>query len=222
MTTVSVNRRKLEEQHRRIRQRRARLEQEEQRISNLLRKLKTGPRQRKSANANGRKRADKSSNVADTDALIRAVGNRDVRAVRRQLRVGADPNCRSEERMPLLLSAVYTPDNLPVVRALLRAGANVDAADDSGTTPLIASVSDSNLSLVKELVKRGANVNARNSDGDTPLTNAACWGSLRVVRYLLSHRADARITDGADVSAADLARQQGHLEIAKLIERALR
>ncbi len=118
-----------------------------------------------------------------------------------------------------MLLAAYKPRNLPVVRELLRRGADPNLSDNEGNTALLVSVRDDELDVVRELVRRRANVNARSQAGDTPLTNAAAWGSYAVSKYLLKSGADPNLADGEEISAAELARQQGHAKIAQMIER---
>ena len=151
--------------------------------------------------------------------LVNAVQDGDLAKLRALLKDGADPDVRNAQGEPVLLMAAYKPHGLRIVKELLKAGADVNAADRDKNCPLIVSVRDENLSVVRELVRQGANINARNSDGDTPLTNAACWGSERVVRFLLAHSANPNLRDGMNISAAELARQQGHTKIAALMQR---
>src|SRR4249919_4147064 len=56
---------------------------------------------------------------------------------------------------------------------LLRSGADVNAADEDGTTPLIHAVIESDVRLVKLLIENGANVNAKNALDSTALMYAA-------------------------------------------------
>jgi len=97
----------------------------------------------------------------------------------------------------------------------------VDGRDGTGSTPLIACARDDCLDNVTELLRSGANINATNSEGDTPLTNAACWGSARVVECLLKYGADPKLSDSLGVSPEEIARQQGHREIATTIRLAV-
>jgi ankyrin repeat protein len=61
-------------------------------------------------------------------------------------------------------------DNLEVITFLVERGADVNAHDNHGTTPLIYACRDGgNLEIIKFLVERGADVNARAEDGYTPL-----------------------------------------------------
>jgi len=54
------------------------------------------------------------------------------------------------------------------VRLLAQAGANVNARDNEGNSPLHeTSLTD----VEEELLKLGANLNARNKDGETPISN---------------------------------------------------
>jgi ankyrin repeat protein len=138
------------------------------------------------------------------------------------LREGVDPNSKTTNGEPLLLLAASVDGGEKVVRLMLDAGADVDARDGSGNTPLIASAADDRIKIVQLLIDRGADVNARNRDGDTPLTNAACWGAERVTKLLLARGANPRLTDGQDTSAAMLAETHGHGSIVSVLQKAER
>ena len=89
--------------------------------------------------------------------------------------------------------------NLPIITALLRAGADPSARTKRGATPLhIAAFTRDDLSLVKELLMAGADVNARDEDGATPLHSAASSASPNVIAELLKAGAEvnARTTRG--------------------------
>jgi ankyrin repeat protein len=60
--------------------------------------------------------------------------------------------------------------SVKIARLLIERGANVNAADREGLTPLHIAVSEGpGIELAKLLVLRGADVNARNHEGHTPL-----------------------------------------------------
>ncbi len=128
-------------------------------------------------------------------------------------------DARDSEGKSAVLRAVYTKNNMTVLRILIDAGADIDARDYEQNTALIACADT--IAYVKALVEAGADVNVRNIDGDTPLTNAACWGAKKVVEYLLQHGAVPLLSDGVGLTPRDLAVRQGHNTIARLISSAI-
>jgi uncharacterized protein len=91
------------------------------------------------------------------------------------------------------------------VKMLLAMGANVDAADNAGDTPLLAAACNcaaidmpDTLESMRLLLDASANVEARDKDGDTPLMRAAGWGQMDNVKLLWDHGAkiDARDNHG--------------------------
>jgi uncharacterized protein len=101
-------------------------------------------------------------------------------------------------RTPLHYAAIdQAPDT---VKALLAAGADVDAREDTGQyTPLMfAAQKDSNIEVVKALVEAGADTNLTNKSGETPLFIATMSpgkgpGGAEIIRFLLEHGADPGI-----------------------------
>ncbi|HWB32740.1 MAG TPA: ankyrin repeat domain-containing protein [Acidobacteriaceae bacterium] len=89
------------------------------------------------------------------------------------------------------------------VRLLAEAGANVNARDDDGNTPLHETFLDD---VAEELIKLGADVNARNKDGETPLMTTV---SNDMVRVLIKHGADPYIRDNDGKTAFDDASRHG-------------
>jgi uncharacterized protein len=102
-------------------------------------------------------------------------------------------------RTPLHYAAV--DNKLDDVNALIAAGAEIDAREDTGQyTPLMfAAQNDDNIEVVKALVEAGADVNLTNRKGETPLfiaTASPAYNGTRgaeIIRYLLDHGADPYI-----------------------------
>ena len=67
-----------------------------------------------------------------------------------------------------------------MVELLLRAGANVKAANRYGVTPLSLACTNGNGALVERLLEAGADPNLALPGGETPLMTAARTGSARV------------------------------------------
>ncbi len=51
----------------------------------------------------------------------------------------------------------------------LEQGADINARNENGSTPLLLAVSNGNVNIAELLITQGADINARNSDGNTPL-----------------------------------------------------
>ena len=95
-------------------------------------------------------------------------------------------------------AAEYT-GNPTIVRLVLQAGADPNAPDDDGLTPLHWGAENSNPMVVTHLLDAGADLNARDNDGYTALHWAAAQsGNGRVVKALLDRGADpfAESNDG--------------------------
>ncbi len=112
-----------------------------------------------------------------------------------------------------LLEAVREGD-LAAVRARLAAGADVNAADEHGYTPLMAAAGRGDLEVVRLLLDAGADLAARNQLGTTALHQAASEaGHLEACRRLFDDPTSSGerafeamrvlLAAGADVNATD-------------------
>jgi ankyrin repeat protein len=106
-------------------------------------------------------------------------------------------------------------------RLLLEHGAavNVVAANPTRVMALHSAASARNLEAARLLLDHGAPVNARQMGGWVPIHAAAQNGDRAMVEMLLEHGADASLANDAGKTAADVAREKGHAEIAALLER---
>ena len=99
----------------------------------------------------------------------------------------------------VLHQAAQHTTNPTIVRLLLQAGADPNAPDDNGLTPLHAGAWNSNPMVVSHLVDGGADLSARENDGYTALHYAAAQsGNGRVIKVLLDRGANpmAESNDG--------------------------
>jgi ankyrin repeat protein len=103
-------------------------------------------------------------------------------------------------------TAAPEPPWVTNVRLLLDSGANVEARDEEGETPLIQAASFGQTETFNLLLERGAKINARNKRGMTPLIVAACACAIAtmnstydIMKILLEKGANvnARTHDGA-------------------------
>lgn len=97
--------------------------------------------------------------------------------------------------------------------SLVQHGANVNAADIAGNTPLMYLISsgytmysfNSAMYAVKFLVSHGADVNHQNNVGETPLMLASKGCGVQGVKQLLALGADPMVKDAAGNTALSLA-----------------
>lgn len=139
--------------------------------------------------------------------------------VRELLELGANPNDRDDRGYtPLLWAALRAAvgQQIPVVAALLQAGADPNAVTQEGdSTVLMWAVQSGNRDVVIHLIDHGARVNQAANEV-TPLMVAAQEGNEGMVRFLLSRGADPGAKAGR-FTAADYAEYRGHGEIARVL-----
>ena len=94
--------------------------------------------------------------------------------------------------------------------ALIKAGADAEARDPRGMTPLIIAVAASRYDVVTVLLDAGAHVNAQASGNVTALHVAAGVGDIHMVRTLVLAGADVSLTttDGSDAESIVLSGPQ--------------
>jgi ankyrin repeat protein len=99
----------------------------------------------------------------------------------------------------------------------VRAGADVNAPQGDGATPLHWAVYKVDRELVAELLKRGAKPNAMNKYGSSPLSEAVKLANVELVKMLLDAGADAESPNADGETALMLAARAGALDVAKLL-----
>ncbi|MDR0327432.1 MAG: ankyrin repeat domain-containing protein [Planctomycetaceae bacterium] len=106
---------------------------------------------------------------------------------------------------------------IKIVKNLVSRGADVNAKDDYGFTPLYGAAVQGHVETVQFLVSKGAKVNTKNKDGDTPLLGATKGGYVEIVKFLVSKGADVNVKDQFGSSPLNYAAWSGHVEITKLL-----
>ena len=124
----------------------------------------------------------------------------------------ATADLQSQEVTPLHIAA--SGNDLQKVVLLLEKGAELEARDTAGGTPLmIAAGGSSTPEIVQLLIEKGAEVNARSTIGLTPLMFAAGDSSTPgIVQLLLEKGADALAKDKEGKKAIDHAQENEKLK----------
>ena len=87
-------------------------------------------------------------------------------------------------------TSFFVEENLPLLRAMLAHGANINVNSFDKFTALHNAVLEERLRTVELLIKGGADVNAADPGGQTPLMCAARNAAPDITRLLLEHRAN--------------------------------
>jgi ankyrin repeat protein len=160
--------------------------------------------------------APETNGPISADEFIRAVANNRTALIDWYFVHHLDPNARAKQDRPLLVAAVLQQD-AGTIQRLLRAGACVDLADESGLTPLMAAAMNGNIELIHTFLPLATNPAATDRNGRTALDYAVAAGKNEAVEVLLPTAADLarRGKDGRDLFAVAL--DSGNPQIIDLI-----
>jgi hypothetical protein len=131
---------------------------------------------------------------------------------------GADPNvCGYTNATPLHAAAFRGCTE--VVKKLLEYGANKEAQNAAGMTPLYFASGDTipQPHSVRLLLEHGVDVNARANDGSTPLHRAARYGHLDSARLLLEHGGDPGAINDEGKTPLQIASERLDHEVSNLL-----
>src|SRR5437763_7083131 len=134
-----------------------------------------------------------SLSAANSSTLVEAVKAGD-RAAVRTLLTRSTVNAPEADGMTALHWAVRA-DDVETAQLLIRAGANVSAANRYGITPLSLAAMNGNAVIARALLNAGANANAIGPDGETVLMIAARSGSGDVVKALLERGVNPNVAE---------------------------
>ena len=112
--------------------------------------------------------------------------------------------CGPSETDRALLDAAEN-GNIKAVEQAIVDGAEVDAKDSDGWTPLHNAALKGHKKIVELLIAKGADVNAKGSSGWTPLHFAANGGYMEVAKLLIAKGVDVNATTGDGVTPLDRA-----------------
>jgi ankyrin repeat protein len=125
--------------------------------------------------------------------------------------------CAGAHAQTPLANLIQNGERAAALEAIHAPGADVNAAQGDGTTPLHWAVYKVDRELVAELLRSGAKADVTNRYGSSPLAEAVKLGNLELVEQLLDAGADVDSPNGDGQTALMLAARVGSLEIAQLL-----
>ncbi len=159
--------------------------------------------------------------AVDQKVMYDAALNGELEKVKESLRQGADLNDVDNEGRTALMYASFN-GHTEIVRLLLDEGAGVGTRDPMGRTALLFASTGPFVETVKLLLDHHADPNITDNDEHfSPLMHAAAEGQLEVVKLLIERGADPALKDIDGETAALFARNNGHTEVAGLIQATL-
>jgi len=160
--------------------------------------------------------------------LSQAAVNGNAAIIRALLASHADPNAALPGGETPLMTRTGKVD---AIKALIEAGAQIEAKDRKGQTALMWAADEGNAPAMQALIDAGADIHARVKSGFTPMLFAAREGKMDAVRVLLKAGVDPNEVLVTDVrgggllpkpgdSALILAVENGHFELAMELVKA--
>jgi ankyrin repeat protein len=109
-------------------------------------------------------------------------------------------------------------DDPATADALIKAGADVKAANRYGVTPMALAATNGSAAMIRRLLDAGADPNAANPGGETALMTAARTGKADAVTLLLDRGANVNAKDTGHAQTALMwAVLENHVEMVKLL-----
>lgn len=110
-----------------------------------------------------------------------------------------------------------TSGDVEALDSMLKSGVDVDTADETGLTPLMASAFAGMAKTMRLLLNSGAAIEATDSSGYTALMFACNAGKTDCARILIERGADINHGDNDASTPLMFATQHGHNEIVRLL-----
>ena len=145
-----------------------------------------------------------------------------------ELLIDAGPNFEPCDSKATLLHRAAWWGHKEVVEDLIELGADVNAVDGVGGTPLHAAIQSGctrywdvihgpYVDVLEVLVQHGAQVNATNNRNITPLHGAAGYGDVNAVELLIDYGANVNVTSGTNQTPLHMAAIRGSTDVMALL-----
>jgi ankyrin repeat protein len=101
------------------------------------------------------------------------------------------------------------------VQQQLQDGANINARDGRGRTPVMAATHGNRVDTVAALIQAGADVNIRDNRLDNPFLYAGAEGLLDILKLTIAAKADTKLTNRFGGTALIPAAERGHVAVVE-------
>jgi hypothetical protein len=149
----------------------------------------------------------------DKTPLAQAVSNSNLKIVKMLLYAGARVDLRNGEGRTALM---YVKDT-EMVTELVIVGADVNAVDNEGNTPLIIASGLDNKEVIQKLIESGADINAENKEGVTPIVAAIEDAKVENVEVLIKAGVNINKKNKDGKTALTCAKENEQFDIVELL-----
>jgi ankyrin repeat protein len=132
---------------------------------------------------------------------------------------GADVNFRSpaDSSAPLNISALN--GSISIAINFISQGADVNATDVLGYTPLMIAIQQNDTAMVHLLLDNGADIDILNYQGYSALHIASEKGESEIIKLLLSAGVNPNLPDRSNVTALKIARLNENYQVVKILRK---
>ncbi|KAI1120139.1 hypothetical protein F5Y10DRAFT_273364 [Nemania abortiva] len=133
--------------------------------------------------------------------------------IRKEIRKGANVNCRNRMQATPLHLASFRDAARVVVLLLSRRATDIDALDEFNRTPLHYAARRGSIEAMSTLIRRGASIDPIDVIYQTPLHYAVQYGQADSARLLLDNPTNANALDAYGRTIVEITEIPGHLEM---------
>ena len=136
--------------------------------------------------------------------------------IEKLINMGADVNCRNEDRVtPLIIATEY--NKIESVKAILKHSPLLDNFTIYSETSLLIAAKMNYLDIAEALIRAGAQIDLSDSKGVAPLHYASLYGYAEMTDMLLYYDAQINLKTNDGFSALHAAIYSGYTEVADIL-----
>jgi len=148
-----------------------------------------------------------------------AAANRadDIARIRTRIDSGEAINKKDPGSGRTLLHDAVSSQAADLVKSAVGKGADINAADKEGCTPLILAVKSNDGQIANFLLEKGADADSRDNYGFTPLLWSLYCGFTDLAKALIEKGAGVNVADNNGKTPLMLSCENAHIEVSKIL-----